>query len=229
MSRLILIDSAPIPGGGEMRLLQDGEHYSIKVVGAGDLMSTRTHGSEDQLGDLTCAPLARKSDARVLIGGLGMGFTLAAALRHLDTNAEVVIAELVPAVVSWNRGPLGAHAGFPLRDSRSQVRETDVAALIRASRESFDAILLDVDNGPEGLTHSRNGWLYTASGLAAIRSALRPAGVLAVWSAGPNADFTRRLQQCGYSVDERTVRAHANRGARHRIWLAMRPVAAKGG
>jgi len=222
MARLTLLDSAPLPGGGEMRLFQDGAHYSIKVATAGDLMSTRTHGSEDALGELGCLSLAQRPQTRVLIGGLGMGFTLAAALRCLDTTAEVVVAELVPAVVAWNRGPLGAHAGFPLQDPRALVREIDVAAIIKAARASFDAILLDVDNGPEGLTHVGNGWLYSTTGLKAIHAALRAKGVLAVWSAGPDAEFTRRLQRCGYSVDERTVRAHANRGARHRVWLATR-------
>lgn len=220
--RLQLIDTAAIPGGGELRLFQEGEHYSIKIAGSGDLMSTRMHGSEDRLAELGCRHAVAKADARILVGGLGLGFTLAAALRQVGPSAQVVVAELVPGVVAWNRGPLGAHAGHPLGDARVLVRETDVARLLRSERNHYDAILLDVDNGPDGLTHASNGWIYSSSGLGHIHAALRPGGVLAVWSAGPDRRFSERLRGGGFTVEEVGVRAHGNKGARHLVWLAMR-------
>ncbi len=223
MSRMTLIDTAPIPGGGELRLFQEGEHYSIKIAGGGDLMSTRMHGSEDALARIGCQRIANRTQARVLIGGLGMGFTLAAALDQLRGNAEVVVAELVPGVVAWNRGPLGGHAGNPLRDGRVTVREADVAQLLKNERSAYDAILLDVDNGPGGLTHENNDWLYSAQGLSASLQALRQGGVLAVWSAHPDRAFTERLRRCGFVAEEVPVRAHGNKGARHMIWLAEKP------
>lgn len=216
-----LIDTAPIPGnGGELRLFRQGNDFAIKIVGGGELMNTRVHGSEDKLAELTCTKIVGRLQPRVLIGGLGMGFTLAAALRHLGDNAEVVVAELVPAVVAWNRGPLGAHAGNPLLDARTRVRECDVALVLKTERETFDAILLDVDNGPEGLTRKANDWLYSMAGLTAAFAALRSGGVLAVWSAGPDPHFTERLRQTGFMAEEIKVRAHGNKGARHIIWLA---------
>jgi spermidine synthase len=159
----------------------------------------------------------------VLVGGLGMGYTLAAALRHLGPDAELVVAELVPAVVRWNREFIGGYAGHPLQDSRVTVREGDIARILKRERESFDAILLDVDNGPEGLTHRANDWLYSDAGLSAAHDTLRPGGVLAVWSAGPDRGFSERLRRTGFEVAVHTVRAHAGRrGARHTIWLATR-------
>ncbi len=216
-----LLDTAPIPNnGGELRLFRQGNNFAIKIAGGGELMNTRLHGSEDKLAEFACAKIAGRPRPRVLIGGLGMGFTLAAALRQLGANAEVVVAELVPAVVRWNHGPLGAHAGNPLQDARTLVRECDVALVLKTEPEAFDAILLDVDNGPEGLTHKANDWLYSLAGLAAAFSALRAGGVLAVWSAGPDARFTERLRQSGFHAEELQVRAHGNKGARHIIWLA---------
>jgi spermidine synthase len=149
-----------------------------------------------------------------------MGFTLAAALRHLGSDAEVVVAELVPAVVVWNRGPLGEHAGHPLQDERARVREGDVARLLKEERQAYDAILLDVDNGPEGLTRKKNDWLYTIDGLTASFAALRAKGILAVWSAGPDRNFTERLRKVGFRVRQSRVRAHNNKGELHTIWLA---------
>ncbi len=223
-TRVKLLDTAPIPGdGGELALYQHGEDFVIKVVGGQDLMSTRTHGSAEALADLTCPEVALCERPRVLIGGLGVGFTLAAALRHLGPDAEVVMAELVPAVVEWNRGPLGEHAGHPLRDGRVTVQEVDVSLILRAEPRSFDAILLDVDNGPEGLTQEANNWLYSRAGLNASYNALRPKGVLAVWSAGPDRSFTKRLGQAGFAVEEVVVRAHRGKGARHLIWVARIP------
>ena len=223
MKRVTLLDTAAIPGGGELGLYEHGEDFVIKVMGGQDLMSTRTHGSADALADLTCPEVAGRERARVLIGGMGMGFTLAAALRHLGPDAEVVVAELVPGVVEWNRGPLGEHAGHPLRDGRVTVQEVDVSLILRAGGRSFDAILLDVDNGPEGLTQKGNDWLYSKAGLNVSFRALRPKGVLGVWSAGTDPAFTKRLGQAGFEVDEVPVRAHRGKGARHLIWVARVP------
>lgn len=220
----ILLDSTQVPdNGGELRLYQRGDDFSIRIVGlGGELMNSRMHGSEDALAELTCARLVDCSNARLLIGGLGMGFTLAAALRHVGDQAQVVVAELVPAVVAWNKGPLGEHAGHPLQDPRVTVREGDVARILDFERQAYDAILLDVDNGPEGLTHKKNDWLYSEDGLTAAYTALRPQGVLAVWSAGPADDFLQRLRKVGFDVDEVRVRAHGKKGARHIIWFARR-------
>jgi spermidine synthase len=220
----ILLASAAVPGdGGELRLYRRGDEFSIKLVGRGELMNSRVHGSEDALAEQTCARLLNGIAPQLLIGGLGMGFTLAAALRHLGDQAQVVVAELVPAVVAWNRGPLGKAAGHPLEDPRVSVREGDVAGILKAGQQAFDAILLDVDNGPEGLTRKQNDWLYGMNGLNAAYASLRPQGVLAVWSAGPDPDFVQRLRKVGFEVEELRVRAHGNKGARHTIWFARRP------
>jgi spermidine synthase len=219
-----LLDSAPIPGsGGEMRLYRRGSECSITLTGGGELMNSRVHGSEEALAELACRPLAGRPAPRVLIGGLGMGFTLAAALRHLGADARVVVAELVPAVVEWNRVHLGEYAGHPLRDPRAAVVVGDVGELLRKERQAFDAIMLDVDNGPEGLTRRENDWLYSTTGLGAIHDALRPQGLLAVWSAGPDRGFSDRLRRIGFVTEEVSVRAHASgKGARHTIWIAAR-------
>ncbi len=221
----ILLDSAQVPGnGGELRLYQRNDELSISIVGRGELMSTRAHGSEDALAERTCARLVDCTKPRLLIGGLGMGFTLAAALRYTGEQAQIVVAELVPAVVAWNRGPLGVHAGHPLEDQRVTVREMDVARILRAEQQAYDAILLDVDNGPEGLTRKENDWLYSMDGLNTAYAALRTQGVLAVWSAGPAKDFSQRLHKVGFEVDEVRVRARGSKGARHIIWFARRVV-----
>jgi spermidine synthase len=221
----ILLDSAQVPGnGGELRLYQRGDEFSIRIVGHGELMNSRVHGSEDALAEHTCARLVDGLKPRLLIGGLGMGFTLAAALRHVGDQAQVVVAELVPAVVAWNRGPLGEHAGHPLQDPRVTVREGDVARILKTEQQAYDAILLDVDNGPAGLTRKENDWLYSMNGLSAAYAALRPQGVLAVWSAGPDKAFMQRLRKVGFEVEEVRVRAHGSKGARHIIWFARRRV-----
>lgn len=219
-----LLDSAQVPGdGGEIRLYQRGSEYSIRV-GSYELMNNRVHGSEDALASIACERLQDRDSARVLVGGLGMGFTLAGVLRDCGPRSEVVVAELVPAVVTWNRGPLGAFAGNPLNDARVTVRERDVAEVIRAERGGFDAILLDVDNGPAGLTSAANDRLYSPSGLRAAHNALRPGGILAVWSAGPHHPFMRRLQQTGFEAEEVRVRGRgAAGGSRFLIWIARRP------
>jgi spermidine synthase len=225
MTPWILLNSAPVPGNGvELRLYRRGDEFSIRILGRGELMNSRVHGSEDALAEHACARLAGRLKPRLLIGGLGMGFTLAAALRQLGDHAQVVVAELVPAVVAWNRGPLGEPAGHPLRDPRVTVRQVDVARILMVERQAYDAILLDVDNGPEGLTRKENDWLYGVNGLNAAYAALRPPGVLAVWSAGPDQTFLQRLRKVGFEVEEVRVRAHGSKGARHIIWFARRGV-----
>ncbi|HEV7439864.1 MAG TPA: spermidine synthase [Methylobacterium sp.] len=217
------LDTAEIPGGGgTLRLLQRGTEFSIQL-GQNELMNSRLSGSEQALADLACARIGARPGARLLIGGLGMGFTLRAALAALRPDARIVVAELVPAVVAWARGPMAQLHGPSLDDPRVALREADVAALIGSEPRAYDAILLDVDNGPEGLTRAANDGLYDIAGLHAAKAALRPEGVLAVWSAGPDRAFSQRLRQAGFGVEETTVRAHAGRsGARHCIWLATR-------
>jgi spermidine synthase len=216
-----LLGTATIPDTKvQLQLYQSGELFSIKIPGRGDLMNSRVHGSEKALADLACENLRRDANPRLLIGGLGMGFTLAAALKILGPAAEVVVAELVPEVVTWNRTLLGAVAGNPLDDQRSHVFVGDVADLIRREQAGFDAILMDVDNGPEALVRRENNWLYSPAGLRATRAALRPRGVLAVWSASPDRPFSKRLRQAGFDVREHTVRPHrAGKGPRHHIWI----------
>jgi spermidine synthase len=217
------LDIAPVPGGkGELRLYRRGEEFSIRLDRS-ELMNSRMHGSEEALAEIACAKVADRSHPQVLIGGLGMGYTTAAALHRLRADGQLVVAELVPAVVKWNRGPLADLAGRPLEDARVTVREIDVAQILKAEHGTCDAILLDVDNGPEGLTRKGNDWLYSRVGLDAAFTTLRPAGVLAVWSASPNRAFAQRLCEAGFEVDEVHVRARGPRGgARHTIWLAMR-------
>jgi spermidine synthase len=208
--------------GAELRLYRRGGEFSIRLEGR-ELMNSRVHGSEAALGELACERIADRARARVLVGGLGMGFTLAAALSNLGPDAEVVVSELVPEVVSWSRGVLGELAKYPLRDPRVTVRVIDVAQLLKRERGSYDAILLDVDNGPEALPQSENSWLYGRAGLAAALAALRADGLLAVWSAGPDAAFSERLRAVGFEVEEIEVRARGyTRGTRHTIWFARR-------
>ncbi len=218
----ILIDSAKIPDGGELRLKRRGAEFSI-MLGATELMNSRLSGSEEALATLSCAKLAGRSRPVMLIGGLGMGFTLRAALSALGSDARITAAELVPAIVTWARGPMADIFAGSLDDPRVTLVEGDVGALIRAGRNSFDAILLDVDNGPEGLSRQANDALYDQPGLAAAFAALTPGGVLSVWSSAPDAGFTRRLRGAGFAVEEAPVRAHGKRGARHVIWLATKP------
>lgn len=219
-----LLDTTFVPGTTqELSLHRRGNEFSIRVNGA-DLMNSRMHGSEEALAELGCAGLVKVVEPRVLVGGLGMGFTLAATLGYLGVSGRVVVAELVPAVVSWSRGPLSECAGNPLADERVTVREMDVALVLKAEKDAYDAVLLDVDNGPEGLTRSANDWLYGKAGLHSAFQALRAGGVLAVWSAAPDESFTKRLVGTGFQVEEKTVRARgAKGGTPHIIWLATRP------
>jgi len=219
----VVLDTAPIPGGSEsLRLLQRGTEFSIQL-GHNELMNSRLSGSEEALATLTATRLGMRKDARWLIGGYGMGFTLRATLDALTPDARIVLAELVPAVLDWGRGPLAAISSEALSDPRVEARIADVVGLIRDNRGAYDAILLDVDNGPDGLTRKANDRLYDAAGLAAARAALRPGGVLAVWSAHPDPAFTQRLSRSGFTVEAVGVRAGRSRGARHTIWLAERP------
>ncbi len=218
-----LLDSTTVPGNGlELRLYRRGDEYSIKA-GNSELMSSRVHGSEDALAELACKRLAGRDRPRVLIGGLGMGFTLAAALHELEADAEVMVAELVPTVVTWNREKLSALTGHPLNDPRVTIYEGDVGKLIRNEQSTYDAILLDVDNGPEGLTRKENDSLYSSVGLAAAMTALRPKGIFGIWSISPDHTFSKRLKHAGFSIDEIPVRTRGRRGARHMIWLATKP------
>lgn len=223
----VLLGTAQVPGGGgELRLIRRGAEFSI-MLGNNELMNSRLSGSEEALATMTCERLAGRAGVRMLIGGLGMGFTLRSGLAALPADAEVTVAELVPAVVAWARGPMAALHSGSLGDPRVAIVETDVALLIRAARADYDAILLDVDNGPDGLTHEANDRLYDMRGLRAARTALRFQGVLAIWSSAPNERFTRRLRDAGFAVEEIAVRARSGgRGARHVVWLATNP---KGG
>jgi len=222
MPRSELLGSARIPDTErDLLLYRHQDKFSIVIPGRGELMNSRVHGSERALAELAWAAVQGSGPRRLLVGGLGMGFTLAAALELVGENDEVVVAELVPEVVAWNRDLMGEPSGHPLKDSRSTVFEGDVAALLRAPGSGFDAIMMDVDNGPAAMIRRENDWLYTAEGLAVTRSALRPGGVLAVWSAGPDRMFQTRLRRAGFRVEERIVRPHrAGKGARHYIWLA---------
>lgn len=257
MDHWITIDSSTIPGSDiELTLSQRNDDFAIRIAGVpGDLMNSRMHHSEDELAKLGCSRLSTVENARVLVGGLGMGFTLAAVLKTVGTSAKVTVAELVPAVVEWNRGPLGQCAGRPIEDQRTRVQLCDVADLLRQQlvkqqlvkqqlvkqklvkqklvkqqlikqpiepQDQFDAILLDVDNGPEAMTHSDNEWLYTLVGLKSIYEKLRPEGIVAIWSARANPIFTKRLKKTGFNVQERTVRVRPGKGSRHTIFVAQK-------
>ncbi|UCI08807.1 hypothetical protein [Mesorhizobium sp. B1-1-8] len=219
----VQLDSAKTPDGArELRLKRRGAEFSI-MLGANELMNSRLSSSEEALARLSCERIAGHKQPKILIGGLGMGFTLRAALAALGGDAAVTVAELVPAVVAWARGPMAAIFEGCLDDPRVTIREADVGQIIRSQiigSDVWDAILLDVDNGPEGIVYKGNDALYDAAGLTMARAALKPGGVLAVWSQGPDAGFTRRLKQAGFVVEEISTRAHGKRGARHVIWIA---------
>ena len=220
MIRWVRLAAAPAPGGGELRLMQRGAEFSI-TVGGEELMNSRRGGSETALGAVACTRLSDRPAPHLLIGGLGLGFTLRAVLADLGPQARVTVAELVPEVVAWARGPLAGVFGASLDDARVSIVEGDVAALIAAGRATYDAVLLDVDNGPDGLVSPANDALYDEGGLRAARRALRPGGVLAVWSAGRNPAFRRRLEGVGFAVQEVAARSGGARGgARHVIWIA---------
>ncbi|MFI5349032.1 MAG: hypothetical protein ACHQ2Z_05785 [Elusimicrobiota bacterium] len=213
------VGSVRVPGdGGTLSLHRRGEEFTLRVHDT-ELMSSGAHESEDALASLACAKLAHVADPVILIGGLGMGYTLAAALKGSGPAAKIIVAELIPGVVEWNRGPLSHLAGHPLRDPRVTVRVQDIAMSLQTEAEAFDAILLDVDNGPEGLTRDSNNWLYSPDGLTSAYTALRPNGVLAVWSSTPEKTFAMRLRKMGFEVEEVRV-ASSSHDDRHTIWLA---------
>jgi spermidine synthase len=218
-----LLDRTKVPGGDEeLTLYSRGAEFSIRVDGA-ELMNSRAYASEDSLSELGCARIKGRKAARVLIGGLGMGYSLRTALNALADDAEVVMAELVPSVVEWNRSHLGHLADHPLRDRRVVLRNEDVSRVIREQSGGFDAILLDVDNGPDAMTRASNAWLYGGPGLAAARAALRPKGILGVWSARPDVGFVRRMRAARFDVDEVTVTARGHgKGSQHVNWLGVR-------
>ena len=215
------IDTARVPGAEvELRLMRRGTEFSM-MLGANELMNSRLSGSEEALATLACKRIETIKSPHLLIGGLGMGFTLRAALAVLGPQARIVVAELVPAVIAWARGPMASVFGDSLDDPRASIREADVADVIQSHSSAFDAILIDVDNGPEGLIRKANDALYDIKGLKAVRRALRPGGVLAVWSSGPHPAFSKRLRDAGFEVNEVAVRATTKRsGARHLIWFA---------
>ncbi|MCH7627770.1 MAG: spermidine synthase [Proteobacteria bacterium] len=194
-----LVDLAFVPDGSRLRLIRSGEDFAI-LLDHNELMSTDLSASEQVLARLACAELAGKASVSMLIGGYGMGYTLRAALEGLGSDAEVTVAEIVPKIVEWARGPMCTITNGCLDDPRVQLVQDDVAMLIDAASEGYDCILLDVDNGPEGLTRHVNDWLYSADGLAAARSALRPSGILAIWSASHDDRFAGRLARSGFSV-----------------------------
>lgn len=207
----------------ELTLYQRGTEYSIRVNGQ-ELMNSRMFGSEKMLAELSYPPIADRKTASVLIGGLGMGYTLSAALRLLHSDADVLVAELVPSVVEWNKTVLGWLAGDPLRDSRVTVVVEDVITIINDNTSAFDAILLDVDNGPASLTQKKNVELYSMSGLSKIHRALRPGGVAAVWSSSPDTGFMHRLKRSSFYVLEKKVRGRTpKKGPVHTIWIATKP------
>ena len=218
----IHLDTALAPEGGELRLIRRGDEFAI-MLGSNPLMNSRLSGSEEALARLACEKISGRKNSAILIGGLGMGFTLRAALKALDSSARVVVAELVPAVVKWARGPMAEIFKGCLDDPRVEIRETDVGILARAGAPSWDAILLDVDNGPEGLTRAGNDGLYDLAGLTLANASLRKGGVLAVWSTGPDRKFTARLGMAGFKVEEVPTRANGRGGgARHMIWVARK-------
>lgn len=218
MKPRILLDTAEIPGGGQLQLFKRDTEFSI-MLGNIELMNSRHSRSEEALATMVCERLKANPSPRILIGGLGMGFTLRAALKVLGPKARITVAELVPGVVEWAHGPMAAVHGESLHDPRVTVAVTDVAEFLDPAVEPFDAILLDVDNGPDGLTVESNDQLYARSGLRSARAALRPGGILAVWSIAPDKPFTNRLRRAGFEVEEIVVRSP---GARHVIWIATR-------
>ncbi len=219
----IHLATATAPAGDTLRLLRRGDEFSIRIKGGNELMNSRLGGSEEALATLALARVADRPAPRVLIGGLGMGFTLRAAQAVAPPGARLVVSEIVPELFEWAERHMAAVFGDCLSDERVELRTGDVGAVIGQATGTFDAILLDVDNGPDGLTRADNDTLYREDGLHSARRALAPGGVLAVWSAAPAASFAKRLSRCGFDVSTHTVRAGRGRsGARHTIWIGVR-------
>jgi spermidine synthase len=220
MKPRVLIGTAIVPGGEELRLFQRGEEYTI-ALGGNELMSSRMSGSEEALAVMTCARLKAGAAANLLIGGYGMGFTVRAALSALGPQARITVVELVPEIIAWARGPMTSLTAGCLDDPRVDLIAGDVATVIAEAHGLYDAILLDVDNGPDALTRAANDQIYSVKGLARAKAALNPGGILAIWSAGPDNRFLRRLRTAGFEVEELSIRAsNTGKGARHVIWFA---------
>ena len=222
----IHIGSAQIPGGEELQLFSHGRDFMI-VLGRNELMSTRMRGSEQALAVMSIARLAPKPAPHLLIGGYGMGFTLRAALEELGPNAQVTVSELVPEIIAWARGPMAELTAGCLDDPRLSLRMGDVGDAIAQANASFDAILLDVDNGPDGLVRGANDRIYARPGLLAAKRALRPGGVLAIWSAAPDNRFRRQMKLAGFDTEEVTVSARGTsdgrgKGPKHVIWFGRK-------
>ncbi len=222
MKPRIHLATAAIPGGADLRLFQHGDDFMI-ILDRNELMNSRMSGSEEALASLTCDRLANIETAHLLIGGYGMGFTLRKALERLGSEAIVTLAELVPEIIDWAKGPMAALTAGCLEDDRLRLFPGDVGDLITGVQNRYDAILLDVDNGPDGLVRDANNRIYSKTGLAEARVALRPGGVLAIWSAAPDAAFTNRLKRARFDVEEVVVHARSNgKGPRHLIWFATK-------
>ncbi len=219
----ITLDRAAIPGGGELTLVQRGAELAIRVNGA-ELMASRAHASEERMAVLAAERLAHVERPRVLIGGLGLGYTLRATLDAFPSSATIVVAELVPAVVTWMRGPLAHLAGHPLDDRRAVIEVADAGAILRASPGMFHALLMDIDNGPTTLIRKDNASLYASTGLASARAALVPGGVLIVWSAGPDVYFAERMRRAGFTVSVVRASSHSEgRGRGHTLFVGEKP------
>jgi len=209
--------------GAALRLYQRGFEFSIYVEKEGELMNSRLHNSEDVLAEIACKHVGKIKSPHLMIGGLGMGFTLRAALNHAKKDAKVTVVELSPSVIKWNREHLGHLADFPLQDARVDVLEDDVGKVMKRHKDTFDAIMLDVDNGPDGFTRQENDVLYGYNGLTKAYESLKQGGVFTVWSAASDKAFTQRLKKVGFEVREQTVRAiNQRKGAKHHIWIAVR-------
>ena len=222
MTPRMLVATAQIPGGDELRLFQRGSDFMI-VLDRNELMNSRMSGSEEALATMTCERLHDTAAPHMLIGGYGMGFTLRAALAILPMTARVSVAELVPEIIDWARGPMAALTAGCLDDHRVELRLDDVAAVIANEANRYDAILLDVDNGPDGLSRAANDRIYSMAGLEKLKAALKPRGIAAIWSAAPDAAFARRLKNNGFVVEDVIVRARQNgKGPRHTIWFAQK-------
>ena len=220
MTPRIHLGTAHVPGGEELQLYSRGDDFMI-VLERNELMSTRMNGSEIALAEMTIARLSGNDAPHILIGGYGMGFTLRAALAMLGAKAKITVAELIPEIITWARGPMADVTAGCLDDRRVQLKMGDVGEAIGKANAGYDAILLDVDNGPDGLTRQGNDRLYSPAGLQAAKRALRPGGILAIWSAAEDRKFVKRLQQAGFAVDEVAVRARVGgKGPRHVIWFA---------
>lgn len=219
MKPTVRLGDARTPDGTLIELLRHDGAYLIRADGV-ELMSTRRHLSEDRLAELACVPIRERQRARVLIGGLGLGFTLREAMRHLAADAEIVVAELLEAVIAWNADPAFELSAAAMRDPRVRVVRDDVSNVLHAEIGGFDAIMLDTDNGPEAMIMSENARLYAAAGIATTMAALRPGGVIAYWSVGDDPDFAAALERAGLSIARHRVRAHATVGPMHTLYVA---------